>query len=161
MARFSNLTFSLLALTTALLGACSVEVKNTQPAQQLAREEQPPGSVYVGWRVFQQRCASCHGPAAMGGSGVPNLLPLVREMGSRQFVSQVLYRYDWGIAPEIAKSNNVGRADLVETIVQRRDGQITMPTWQGEPIVTAHIVDLYAYLSARAAGTQGPERPQP
>ena len=78
---------------------------------------------------------------------------------ARQFVSQVLYRYDWGIAPEIAKSTSPGRADLVESIVQRREGQISMPTWQGEPVVTAHILDVYAYLSARAAGTQGPERP--
>jgi hypothetical protein len=38
---------------------------------------------------------------------------------------------------------------------------LTMPAWQGEPRVTAHIVDLYAYLSARAQGTQGPDRPAP
>jgi hypothetical protein len=29
----------------------------------------------------------------------------------------------------------------------------------GVPPVNAHIVDLYAYLSARARGTQGPGRP--
>lgn len=155
------------AFTTAwvvlctLITGCTVEVKNTQPAQELAREAQPPGSVYVGWRVFQERCASCHGTSAQGGSGVPNLLPLVREMGPRQFVSQVLNRYDWGIAPEIAKGAGTTRPDLVEAIVQRREGQITMPAWQGEPVVTAHIADLYAYLSARATGGLGPERPQP
>ncbi len=147
-------------MAAAVLAACSVEIKNIQPAQEVAREAQPAGSVSVGWRVFQERCAACHGAAALGGSGIPNLLPLVREMGPRQFVSQVLYRYDWGIAPEIAKSTSPGRADLVESIVQRREGQISMPTWQGEPVVTAHILDVYAYLSARAAGTQGPERPQ-
>ena len=161
MADFSKLTLATATLALGLLGACSVEVKNVQPAQEIARQAQPPGSVYIGWRVFQERCASCHGPAALGGSGIPNLLPLVREMGSRQFVSQVLNRYDWGIAPEIAKGSGSGRVDLVESIVQRREGQITMPAWQGEPVVTAHIADLYAYLSARAAGTQGPERPQP
>lgn len=161
MADFSKLTLATATLALGLLSACSVEVKNVQPAQEMARQAQPPGSVYIGWRVFQERCASCHGPAALGGSGIPNLLPLVREMGSRQFVSQVLNRYDWGIAPEIAKGSGSGRVDLVESIVQRREGQITMPAWQGEPVVTAHIADLYAYLSARAAGTQGPERPQP
>ena len=161
MADFSKLTLATATLALGLLSACSVEVKNVQPAQEMARQAQPPGSVYIGWRVFQERCASCHGPAALGGSGIPNLLPLVREMGSRQFVSQVLNRYDWGIAPEIAKGSGSGRVDLVESIVQRREGQITMPAWQGEPVVTAHIADLYAYLSARAAGAQGPERPQP
>lgn len=97
----------------------------------------------------------------MGGSGIPNLLPLVREMGTRQFVSLVLNRYDWGIAPEMARGNSTAKAALVESIVQRREAQITMPAWQGEPIVTAHIMDLLAYLSARAQGTQGPERPKP
>lgn len=37
----------------------------------------------------------------------------------------------------------------------------TMPAWDGKPIVTTHIVDLHAYLSARAQGTQGPGRPLP
>ncbi len=151
-----------LVISVALsLGGCAVEIENQHPAQDAARQSQPTGSVYVGWRVFQDRCASCHGPAAMGGSGIPNLLPLVREMGTRQFVSLVLNRYDWGIAPEMARGNSTVKAALVESIVQRREAQITMPAWQGEPIVTAHIMDLHAYLSARAQGTQGPERPQP
>ncbi|MDD3936131.1 hypothetical protein [Rhodoferax sp.] len=30
-----------------------------------------------------------------------------------------------------------------------------------EPRVNAHIMDLYAYLWARAEGTQGPQRPAP
>ena len=38
-------------------------------------------------------------------------------------------------------------------------GTLTMPAWQGEPVVTAHVMDLYAYLSARADGRQGPGRP--
>ena len=152
---------ALAASSALLLGGCAVEFENRQPAQEVAQQSQQPGSVYVGWRVFQERCASCHGPAARGGSGIPNLLPLVREMGSRQFVSLVLNRYDWGIAPEKAKGDSPAKTAQVEEIVQRREAQITMPAWQGEPMVSAHIMDLYAYLSARAQGTQGPERPQP
>jgi hypothetical protein len=34
-----------------------------------------------------------------------------------------------------------------------------MPTWQGEPAVNAHILDLYTYLSARAEGRIGNGRP--
>jgi hypothetical protein len=49
---------------------------------------------------------------------------------------------------------------LVEKIVQGKEGSVTMPAWQGDPAVTAHIIDLYAYLSARAEGTQGPGRPR-
>jgi hypothetical protein len=48
---------------------------------------------------------------------------------------------------------------LVEQVMQRKTAVLTMPAWQGEPSVQAHIMDLYAYLSARADGRQGPGRP--
>jgi hypothetical protein len=147
------------ALLTGSLGGCAVEVQNRQPAQELAQLSRPPGSVYTGWRVFQDKCASCHGPAAMGGSGGPDLLPRVREMGSRRFVGLVLQRYDWTLPPAQAGSQGAARDALIEDIVQRKEGMLTMPAWQGEPRVNAHIADLFAYLSARAEGTQGPGRP--
>ena len=34
-----------------------------------------------------------------------------------------------------------------------------MPALDGEPRVAAHVADIYAYLSARAQGTQGFGRP--
>ena len=135
------------------LAACAVEVQNLQPAKELARLASPPGSVYAGWRVFQDRCAACHGPAGNGDAGGPDLLPLVREMGPRRFVSLVLARYDWNLPG--------AQGEWVEEVVQRRAGALTMPAWQDEPSVSAHIVDLYAYLSARAEGIQGPGRPRP
>lgn len=148
------------ALTSALLLAgCAVEVQNRQAAQELARLSKPPGSVYTGWRVFQDRCASCHGPAATGTAGGPDLLPRVREMSSRRFVSLVLMRYDWSLPAAQASSDSAAREALIEEIVQRKEDALTMPAWQSEPRVNAHIVDLYAYLSARADGTQGPGRP--
>jgi mono/diheme cytochrome c family protein len=147
-------------LAALLLAGCAVEIENAQPAREVARLSEPPGSVYIGWRVFQDRCAGCHGPAAMGGAGVPNLLPLVREMGARQFVAAVLKRYDWGLPPAQTRGDSAEQKSLIEDILQRREEPLTMPAWGGEPIVTAHIADLYAYLSARAEGTQGPDRPE-
>lgn len=146
---------------TLLLAGCAVEVQNKLAAQELARLEKPPGSVYTGWRVFQDRCAGCHGPAATGTAGGPDLLPRIREMGPHQFVNLVLTRYDWGLPAAQTSSGNAAREALVEELVQRKEYMLTMPAWQGEPRVTAHIVDLYAYLSARADGTQGPARPMP
>jgi len=156
-----RLLLPVLSSALFLLGGCAVEFQNAQPAQEVARLSQPPGSAYIGWRVFQDRCAGCHGTAAMGGRGAPNLLPLVRDMGSRKFVSLVLKRYDWGAAPEQAKRDSAALDALVDTIVQRREPPLTMPAWQGEPVVQAHIADLYAYLSARAQGAQGVGRPVP
>ncbi|MBU0590178.1 MAG: cytochrome c [Gammaproteobacteria bacterium] len=148
--------------TALLLAGCAVEtveVQNKQAAQQMAHASKAPGSVYIGWRVFQDKCVACHGVDATGTSSAPNLLPRVRTMGSRQFVSLVLKRYDWGLPPEQAQSEGAAREALVDEVLKRKDYMLTMPAWQGEPRVSANIADLYAYLSARAEGTQGPGRP--
>lgn len=155
-------TTLLLAISAAALAAgCALEVQNRQPAQELAQASKPPGSIYTGWRVFQDRCAGCHGPAATGSDKAPDLLPRVQTMGSRSFVNRVLYRYDWGIPAARAGGEGAAREALIDEILQRRQGTIEMPAWQGEPRVQAHIADLYAWLSARAQGAQPPGRPAP
>lgn len=162
MAQFSKFALQRpLAFATALVlaGCAAVEVQNTQAAKEFKQQTNPSGSVYTGWRLFQDKCAGCHGPAATGTAGGPDLLPRVREMGPRQFVSLVLRRYDWNLPPAQAGSESAAREALIDDIVQRKGYMLTMPAWQGQPSVTAHIVDLYAYLSARAQGAQGPGRP--
>ena len=163
MATFSIGRYGVVLASVLLLAGCTgVEVQNRQAAQELAQRSKPPGSVYTGWRVFQDRCAGCHGPAATGATGGgPDLLPRVREMGSHQFVSLVLKRYDWGLPPVQAGNPSAAQESLTDAVVQRKQGLLTMPAWQGEPRVTAHIADLYAYVSARAQGTQGSSRPAP
>jgi mono/diheme cytochrome c family protein len=143
------------------LGSCAIEVENLKPAQELAQSAKPPGSVYTGWRVFQDKCARCHGAAANGTANGPDLLPRVREMGSRRFVSLVLYRYDWNMPAASVDSEAAAPEALIDEVLLRKKGALQMPAWQGEPRVDAHIVDLYAYLSARAQGTQGLKRPSP
>jgi Cytochrome C oxidase, cbb3-type, subunit III len=149
-------------LTAVLwLVGCAVEVANLQPAQALAQQAEPPGSAYTGWRVFQDKCAGCHGPAATGTASGPDLLPRVLVMGPHRFVNVVLMRYEWRLPAAQAAAEGGAREALIDNIVQRRQGELTMPAWQGEPVVSAHIVDVYAYLSARAQGTLGPGRPAP
>ena len=60
---------SVMMLAGTLLQGCAVEIENLKPSRLFAREHQSPGSVYTGWRVYQERCASCHGQSASGGSG--------------------------------------------------------------------------------------------
>lgn len=143
----------------ALAAGCAVEVQNTKPAADLARRALPDGDIHAGWRVFQQKCASCHGAAATGTATAPDLLPRVREMGSHQFVGLVLRRYDWILAAAESSPDSARQDTLAEKIIQGREAEIVMPAWQGNPTVTAHISDVYAYLSARAEGTLGPGRP--
>lgn len=148
--------------STLLLSACAgdvaVEYENRQAAQEVAHLSKPRGSAYTGWRVFQDRCASCHGPEAGGGSG-PDLLPIVRQMGPRRFVGLVLQRYDWNLSPAEASNESLALDKLVEEILQGEGPIVTMPAWEGSPGVKAHILDLYTHLAARADGTQGEGRP--
>lgn len=143
----------------ALAVGCAVEVQNTKPSQELASRALPDGDIPIGWRVFQQKCATCHGVSATGTARGPDLLPRIREMGSHQFASLVLRRYDWILAAAESNPESARQDTMVEKIVQGREGALVMPAWDGNPTVTAHIIDLYAYLSARAEGTQGPGRP--
>jgi hypothetical protein len=49
-------------MAAVLLPACTVEVINTQARQDVLQDSAPPGSVYTGWRVFQDRCATRSAP---------------------------------------------------------------------------------------------------
>lgn len=147
-------------LSAFWLVACNVEIQNKEAAQEVARLSKPPGSVYTGWRIFQDKCAVCHGTAATGTERAPDLLPIVRQMSARQFIGLVLTRYDWAQVVTRANSDLAVRDVQIERIVQRQEGVMTMPAWQDEPRVNAHIVDLYAYLIARVDGVQGPGSPQ-
>lgn len=145
-----------------LVAGCAVEVQNVKPAQELqAARTRPPGSLYAGWRVYVDRCAGCHGVEATGSGNAPDLLVRVRTLGPTRFVNLVLRRYEWNLPSPPPAADGPAREAAVDDIVQRRAGQLTMPAWQGEPRVTAHIADVYAYLSARAEGTVGPGRPAP
>lgn len=153
-----------MVLAAAALAGCAMEWANTQPAQTLAREharEQaganaPPGTVYAGWRVFQQRCAGCHGSAADGAGGAPNLLLRMQGLGPQRFVGVVLRRYEAELLPP---GQGSARETLVDEVLERQRGTLSMPAWQQEPVVNAHVMDLYAYLAARSEGKVGPGRP--
>jgi mono/diheme cytochrome c family protein len=152
------------ALVVPLTG-CSVgwlSWKNAEPAKELAQAQRPQVSMAAGWRVFQDKCASCHGTDATGlPGGGPNLLIRLRGMGHRRFAGLVLQRYDWGLPPEQARKGSAAQEALVNDIVAEQQGVVTMPAWSGEPVVVAHINDVYAYLAARSEGTLGPGRPTP
>ena len=111
-------------------------------------------STYAGWRLFQGKCATCHGAEATGTARGPNILPRVEEMSQRRFVNVVLRRYDWTIGS--GEQELAGQALIEDVLAQ---GGVTMPAWEGEPSIKANILDLYAYLRARADGTLGPGRP--
>jgi quinoprotein dehydrogenase-associated probable ABC transporter substrate-binding protein len=117
-------------------------------------------STYLGWRLFQSNCSGCHGPAAAGTDRAPDLLPRVAEMSRSRFVGAVLRRYKL-LAPSGEAATEAGaREALVNEILERRAGTIPMPAWDGDPRVRPHILDLYAYLRARADGALDERQPE-
>ncbi len=153
-----SLPAALLMALPFILAGCAMEFLNTKASQEL---NQPPRSanLYAGWRVFQDKCASCHGVAATGGSRAPDLLPIIRQMNGRQFAEVVLKRYDLGSGAARGTPDQSTMDTRVEEILRYSEAPIEMPAWQGEPAVNAHILDLYAYLLARADGRLGLESP--
>ena len=116
----------------------------------------------MGWRVFQSRCAECHGAAATGLKNAPNLLPRVAAMSPTQFVGIVLNRYRLVMfKAEVGPEGSGLREAWLADVLRRQQGELTMPEWAGDATVKPHVLDLYAYLRARADGAlpAGPPTP--
>jgi hypothetical protein len=120
---------------------------------------------YAGWRLFHTACHGCHGVGGVGTDLAPNLLERVANLTPRAFATKVLTSYR--IVPPLrgAASDDAAalRAAMLEDIMRRERGtgpQVVMPAWEGDPQVNPHVLDLYAYLSARADGQLGPGEPR-
>jgi Cytochrome C oxidase, cbb3-type, subunit III len=117
---------------------------------------------YVGWRVFHSACFGCHGVDAVGSAVAPNLVERIGTMTPRDFASKVLTSYRL-VSPADDDSAQAREATLEEIMKRNRSatrGQVLMPAWGGHAEVPPHVLDLYAYLSARAAGDLGPGEPK-
>ena len=130
-----------------------------RPGAQPEFEKQHPA--YLGWRLFQQKCADCHGADASGSERAPDLRQRVAEMSESRFVGTVLHRYVWIMPSGEARSESSARERLIEQILQGKKGNLAMPAWNREPAVSANIGDLYIYLRGRADGVLGAGRPAP
>lgn len=153
-----NLTRFVFFLAPLMMAGCKVDFLNAQPARELTPTAKV-GKVYAGWRVYQGKCSSCHGIGATGGEQVPDLLPIIRSMNLQQFAAIVLKRYDLASGMSRKPQDKTTVEMRIDEIMHASEPPIEMPTWQGEPAVNAHILDLYTYLSARAEGRIGIGRP--
>jgi hypothetical protein len=120
---------------------------------------------YAGWRVFHSTCYACHGTGATGTANAPNLVARIGGMTPRGFAAKVLASYRI-VAPADGPPADNGTATpdtMLEQIMRRErgtGGRVIMPAWEGDARVDPHVLDLYAYLSARADGKIGPGEPR-
>ena len=119
---------------------------------------------YAGWRAFHSTCYACHGTGGAGTAVAPNLVARIGSMTPRAFAAKVLASYRI-VSPADAPSTDNGAATpdtMLEQIMRRErgtGGRVIMPAWEGDARVDPHVLDLYAYLSARADGKIGPGEP--
>ncbi len=123
-----------------------------------------PGT-YAGWRIFHTTCHGCHGVGAVGTDAAPNLLDRIGSFTPRAFATKVLTSYRIVVPQNGANSDDAEalRDAMLDDIMRRErgpSGQVIMPSWGDHPQVSPHVLDLFAYLSARADGKIGPGEPR-
>jgi mono/diheme cytochrome c family protein len=92
-------------------------------------------ATYIGWRVFQAQCATCHAADALGSSFAPNLLERTRGMEQREFFAALDQGY---FGP-----------------------RSTMPPRGRDPNVAPYYEELWSYLIARRSGALTPGAVEP
>jgi hypothetical protein len=136
-----------------------------QPGSYEAIDGKVDRNTFQGWRVFHSACHVCHGAGATGTDIAPSLLPRMESMTRREFAERVLVRYRLlypGDSRAAVNPTQDRQAVIEEVMAKKRGpkGRISMPGWEGDEDINAHILDLYAYLSARADGMIGPGKPE-
>ena len=148
------------------------------PSARAAADAPPPGEyrivqgrvdrgTWLGWRLFHSACHGCHGVDALGSDVAPNLVERVRGMTPRDFTTKVLTSYR--LVPPAVEGTREERARereaTTEDVLRRERGsarsRVVMPAWASDDQVPTHVLDLYAYLSARGDGKLGPGVPRP
>jgi hypothetical protein len=118
-------------------------------------------STYNGWRAYHSACHTCHGPDGVGTSVAPSLVERLKDLSAKQFAIKVItsYRIVFGAQEIEGDDQTAVRERFAEEAMRRERGDLVMPAWEHNAAVKPHVMDLYAYLRARADGALGPGKP--
>jgi hypothetical protein len=160
-------------LGTLLIGTACCAWAQARPD---ARAEPRPGEfvvidgrvdagTYTGWKLFHSSCHACHGVGGVGTDVAPNLVEKIVNYTPRGFATKVLTSYRIvPMSPDSGPPQTLAEREALLELVMRRErlerGQPLMPSWDSNADVAPHVLDLYAYLSARAEGGLGPGKPK-
>jgi len=161
---------------TVLLTVVSSQVSAAEEAIAAATEQTRPPyyrivdgkvdkSTYLGWKVFHSACFECHGVDATGTDLAPDLTDRIKQLTPDEFTTKVITRYRITAPMTEAEADSqtaIREAIIAEVLKYERGerGAVMMPAWDLDPGVKPHVMDLYAYLTARADGALGPGRPE-
>jgi len=120
---------------------------------------------YAGWRLYNAHCQRCHGADGLGTGTAPNLVERIGNYTPRGFATKVITSYRIvPMSPDSGPPEDPGERDALLELVMKRErqerGQPLMPAWDGDAQVVPHVLDIYAYLNARAYGDLPPGKPR-
>jgi mono/diheme cytochrome c family protein len=158
----NRLSLCLIALTAPVFAppAAAQAVADERPYRVL--DGKVDESTFLGWRAFHSVCHACHGVDAVGTAVAPNLVERVKQLSARDFTVKVLTSYRLVVPAGEMKGDDPTtlRSEFVAEVLRRERGELIMPAWEGHEKTRAHLLDLYAYLRARADGALGPGAPE-
>lgn len=156
-----------------LLAACALFPLTSAPAAGQQAKQQGPlpytivdgkvdESTFLGWKAYHSACHACHGVDAVGTPVAPSLVERVKSLSDRDFAIKVLTSYRLVVPQSEASGDDstAVRQVFLEEVLRRARGDLVMPAWEHETTIQPHVMDLYAYLRARADGALGPGKPQ-
>jgi len=116
-------------------------------------------STFIGWSLFHNTCVSCHGVGAGGSELAPDLTQSVEKLSPVEFTTKVFHRYSMPVGDRTDMTNAIMAE--VRKDEMRDSGELEkMPKWKNNPLVRAHVLNIYGYLKARHDGVIGPDRPE-
>lgn len=160
---------SSLLLGAALLAAAPLGSAQSRgeplPGEFVIVDGRVDAGTYAGWKLFHSNCYVCHGIGGVGSGIAPNLVEKIGNYTPRGFATKVLTSYRIvPMSPDGAPPETLAEREALLELVMKREreqrGQPLMPAWDADPEIAPHVLDLYAYLSARADGGLGPGKPK-
>ncbi len=155
---------ALLALLAAPLPALAQTRDRPMPGDFVVIGGRVDAGTYAGWKLFHTACYVCHGVGGGGTDVAPNLVDRIGNYTPRGFATKVLSSYRIVPMPDGTPGDRDAEREALLELVMKRErkasGQPLMPAWEEDDEVMPHVLDLYAYLNARAAGSLGPGKPK-
>ena len=151
---------TLISVLLMLVMPLGLPAEETQPYS--IEDGRVDQSTFLGWRIFHSTCHGCHGVDATGTSVAPNLVERIDGLSAREFSIKVLSRYRITVSAQAASGDDKTelREEILKQVMRRESGDVLMPAWEQDPNVKPHVLDIYAYLRARADGALAPGRPE-
>jgi len=155
-------------LCAGVLGSAAAQAQQPalpMPGEFVVVDGRVDAGTYTGWKLFHTHCVGCHGVGAVGTGVAPNLVERIVNYTPRGFATKVLTSYRIvPMSPDSGPPEDPSERDALLELVMKRErserGQPLMPAWDADADVAPHVLDLYAYLNARAAGGLGPGKPK-